>query len=246
MVFCQSLRLLVISCELLLELPASLSITINVFFLRDVMVSNAHQETEPEAKLLFDIGYLAAVAGFLLISVAIPVLQFTLNGIRAIPLCLRQEENVDLNLLKISTAATVLIFTFTILISIRTNKNVRKLEDQHLKNLPANNALTFVDTLILFFLSYSNFFLSVFLFLVFYFDFLTLEFLTFWISFFEFFIFNIITSFVFPIYIILKTRRYLPRLWDDNSPLILQNNDFYAVRLSQISPCQSAFAESSL
>ena len=142
MVFCQSLRLLVISCELLLELPASLSITINVFFLRDVMVSNAHQETEPEAKRIFDIGYLAAVAGFLLISVAIPVLQFTLNGIRAIPLCLRQEENVDLNLLKISTAATVLIFTFTILISIRTNKNVRKLEDQHLKNLPANNALT--------------------------------------------------------------------------------------------------------
>ena len=209
------------------------------------MVSNAHQDTEPEAKLLFDIGYLAAVAGFLLLSLAMPVVQFTLNGIRTIDFCLGQEENID-DLLKISTAAIVLIFTFTVLISIRTNKNLRKLEDQHLKNLPANNALTFVDTLILFFLSYSNFFLSVFLFLVFYFDFLTLEFLTFWISFFEFFIFNIITSFVFPIYIILKTRRYLPRLWDDNSPLILQNNDFYAVRLSQISPCQSAFAESSL
>ena len=221
----------------------------NVFFLRDVMVSNAHQETDPEAKLLFDIGYLAAVAGFLLISVAMPVVQLTLNGIRAIPLCLRQEENIDLNglnLLKISTAAIVLIFTFTVLICIRTNKNLRKLEDQHLKNLPANNALTFVDTLILFFLFYSIFFLKRVLVSVFYFDFLTLELFAFWISFFEFLMFNIIISFVFPIYIILKTRRYLPRLWDDNSPLILQNNDFYAVRLSQISPCQSAFAESSL
>ena len=245
MVFCQSLRLLVISCELLLELPASLSITINVFFLRDVMVSNAHQETEPEAKRIFDIGYLAAVAGFLLLSLAMPVVQFTLNGIRTIDFCLGQEENID-DLLKISTAAIVLIFTFTVLVSIRTNKNLRKLQDQHLKNLPANNALTFVDTLILCFLSYSNFFVQRFLISVYNFDFLAFEALAFWVNFSEFFMCNIIISFVFPIYIILKTRRYLPRLWDDNSPLILQNNDFYAVRLSQISPCQSAFAESSL
>ena len=94
-------------------------------------------------------------------DLAIPVVQFTLNGMVQ-QLCLRQEENIDLNglnLLKISTAAIVLTFTFTVLISIRANKNLKKLEDQHLKNLPANNALTFVDTLILCFLSYSNFFL---------------------------------------------------------------------------------------
>ena len=45
---------------------------------------------------------------------------------------------------------------------------------------------------------------------------------------------NIVVSFLFPVYIILKTRRYLPRLWDADSPVILQNNDFYAVRLSQV------------
>ena len=91
-----------------------------------------------------------------------------------------------------------------------------------------------------------QFFLESGLVSLFYFNFLTLEVFSFWINFFEFFMFDIIISFVFPIYIILKTRRYLPRLWNDNSPLILQNNDFYAVRLSPISPCPSTFAESSL
>ena len=39
------------------------------------MVSNAHQDTEPEAKKLFNIGYLAAVSGFLLIALIMPVVQ---------------------------------------------------------------------------------------------------------------------------------------------------------------------------
>ena len=48
------------------------------------------------------------------------------------------------------------------------------------------------------------------------------------------FCFVFMFSLIFPLYIILKTRRYLPSLWDDKAPLILQNNDFYAVRLSQV------------
>ena len=47
---------------------------------------------------------------------------------------------------------------------------------------------------------------------------------------------NILLGLVFPVYIILKTRRYLPALWDDNALIINQNNDFYAVRLSQLAP----------
>ena len=208
------------------------------------MVSNAHQDTEPEAKKLFDIGYLAAVSGFLLLSLAMPVVQYTMHGIETIALCLRQEDSwqlpVSFDLMKISTASIVLIFTFTVLLGLRTNNNLRKLQDQHLKNLPANNALTFVDTLILCFLSYSNFLVQRILLSVFMFDLLTYEVFAFWINFLEFFTFNIIISFMFPIYIILKTRRYLPRLWYDDSPLILQNNDFYAVRLTQTSPSQTA------
>ena len=41
-------------------------------------------------------------------------------------------------------------------------------------------------------------------------------------------------SLVFPVYIILKTRRYLPRLWNVNCPLIIQNNDFYSVNMLQV------------
>ena len=208
------------------------------------MVSNAHQDTEPEAKRLFDIGYLAAVSGFLLLSITIPVVQYTMHGIETIALCLRQEDSwkrpVNFDLMKISTASIVLIFTFTVLLGFRTNKNLRKLQDQHLKNLPANNALTFVDTLILCFMSYSNFLVQRVLLSVFMFDLLTYEAFAFWIHFLEFVTFNVIISFVFPTYIILKTRRYLPRLWYDDSPLILQNNDFYAVRLTQTSPSRTA------
>ena len=207
---------------------------------RDVMVSNAHQDTESEAKKLFDIGYLAAVSGFLLIPLIMPVVQYTMHGIQTIALCLREEEKlpVSFDLLKISTASITLIFTFTVLISLRTIRKLRKLQDQDLKNLPANNALTFVDTLLLCFLSYSNFLVQRVLLSVFMLDFLTYEVFAFVINFIEFFLHNIIISFVFPIYIILKTRRYLPRLWSADSPLILQNNDFYAVRLTQISPSQ--------
>ena len=211
--------------------------------MRDVMVvSSAHQDTEPEAKKFFDVGYLAAVSGCLFISVAIPVVQYNTQGIQTTAWCLREEGKVPVSfdLLKISTALVVLMFTFSVLIGVRTIRNVRKLQDRHLKNLPANNALTFVDTLILCFLFYLNFMVQRVLLSVYMLDLLTYEALAFWANFLELFIHNFILSFLFPIYIIMKTRRYLPRLWSDDSPLILQNNDFYAVRLTHISPSQPA------
>ena len=55
-------------------------------------------------------------------------------------------------------------------------------------------------------------------------------------SFTQMLITNIVLGLVFPVYIILKTRRYLASLWDDNALIIKQNNDFYALRLSQLSP----------
>ena len=60
-------------------------------------------------------------------------------------------------------------------------------------------------------------------------------------------VFNLLVlALVFPIYIILKTKRYLPKLWDDNALVIVQNNDFYAVRLNQVSPGGQERAETSL
>ena len=171
-----------------------------------------------------------------------PVLQYNRNGIETIAWCLREEGKipVSFNLFKISTPLVVLMFIFSVLFSVRTIRNVRKLQDQYLKNLPANNALTFVDTLILCFLFYLNFMLQKVLLSLFMLGLLTSETFAFWANFLELFIHNFLLSFLFPIYIIIKTRRYLPRLWSDDAPLILQNNDFYAVRLAQITPSQPA------
>ena len=36
-------------------------------------------------------------------------------------------------------------------------------------------------------------------------------------------------AFIFPIYIIIKTKRYLPKLWDDSQQIIGQNNDFFSI-----------------
>ena len=127
--------------------------------------------------------------------------------------------------------------------SYKTRNSLKKIQDQHLKNLPSKNALTYLDTQILCF--------SIIIYKIF--SIMYVQFLNFDSG--EDFLFvivqfcfhNIVLCFLFPLYIILKTRRYLPRLWDDNSPIILQNNDFYAVRLSQVSAGDEEHpAESSL
>ena len=131
------------------------------------------------------------------------------------------------------TVLSLSAFTFTILISIRTRKNLRKLQEEHLKNLPSNNVLTYLDTEILCFSIMAKFALVKFRNI-----FLATDLLSFDISLYIVnvmpFCFVFMFSLIFPLYIILKTRRYLPSLWDDKAPLILQNNDFYAVRLSEV------------
>ena len=118
-------------------------------------------------------------------------------------------------------------------LSIKTKERLRNLEDSHLINLPSKNALTFLDTQIISLSLFVLFVLQKFRIILSFFDVISWE-----TSFILFNIFdlsfNIVMCVMFPIYIILKTRRYLPRLWDDASPFILQNNDFYAVRMSQV------------
>ena len=67
-------------------------------------------------------------------------------------------------------------------------------------------------------------------------DILSQEYFILCVNLFQVIVNNVVICQIFPVYVILKTRRYLPRLWSDDSPLILENNDFYAVRLSQVSP----------
>ena len=205
------------------------------FILRDVMVANAHQEQEPEGKRVFDIGYLVGVVGLLVVVIPLPLMIYYVNGIPFIERCLDADtRQTDPGMLRVTVIALSLsAFTFTILISLRTRKNLRKLQEEHLKNLPSNNALTYLDTEILCFSIMAKFSLERFRNIL-----LATDLLSFDISFYLVnlmsFCFVFMFSLIFPLYIILKTRRYLPSLWDDKAPLILQNNDFYAVRLSQV------------
>ena len=190
---------------------------------------------------LFDTGYLVAVLAFSLASTGFPVVQFLVHGNPHLSQCRGQGENQgeDLAVTPLMIIGVIfwfLLLVFTILLSLRTRKNLIQLRPQHLNNLPARNALTFLDTQIVCFLLLLQFMLmftfhSMYLLNVFSRE--TSELLG---SLTQMLLTNILLSLVFPVYIILKTRRYLPSLWDDKFPLIVQNNDFYAVRLCQISP----------
>ena len=214
------------------------------------MVANAHQVVEPEAKKIFDIGYLVVVFGFFLVFIAtLPVLQFTRDEIPFVSRCISGEEdlkNGQPNLVFITVAFVFLFFFFTIMIGVKTRRNLTTLKDDQLTNLPSNNALTYLDTELLSFLFFTYFFLQCFKYFLFKFDIISWE-LTLTLSNWIQLVFNLLVlALVFPIYIILKTKRYLPKLWDDNALVIVQNNDFYAVRLNQVSPGGQERAETSL
>ena len=211
------------------------------------MVANAHQDQGPEGKKIFDAGYLIGVIGVITVITVIPILKFSLQetGIPFYQLCLGNESKEPKVLTLILIVFLVLGFIFTVLAGLRTSKNLKKLQDCHLKNLPTNNALTYLDTQILCLLIFVYVVAKLIPNMLFTFDILSWKVSFFVMNMINFFIMDIVICVGFPIYITLKTRTYLPTLWDDDAPLILQNNDFYAERLSQVSP-QSEIAESRL
>lgn len=210
------------------------------------MVANAHQDQEADGRKISDSAYLTGLMGVIAVLVAIPILKIALqNDIRFVELCMgkasRQEPITPY--LIIILVIWSLCSLFVILISLKTRNNLKKLQHQHLENLPANNALTYLDTQILCFIILLQALTIICTNVLFVVNIIPLKVTLFVTNFVHLCTSNIVISFIFPIYITLKTRRYLPRLWDDEAPLIIQNNDFYAVRLEQISP-QQEMAES--
>ena len=196
------------------------------------MVANAHQNQDLEAMKTFDRAYLVAVVGFLVCIDGSIILDYYIRFEN-----LRQCQSPDSLLekpIKIGVAVGLLLVIFTII--IRTRKNLNKLQEQHLKNLPCQNAMTYLDTQIYIFLLIFQFLIRLILRSLVDLGLLSVETTFYLLNVSQMIITNLLLSFVFPIYIILKTRRYLPKLWDSDSPLILGNNDFYLNRLSQVSP----------
>ena len=183
-------------------------------------------------------GYLAAVTGLLLSWNSILVVRFLTAEDSDLPdWCsgLEAESNQRF-LLMVPTVFCVLGLVFTVLLSLRTNTILKNIQHQHEKNLPAKNALTFLDTQILFASISVQFFIISLTYILFYFLIITQEQFIILKAILHFLIENLFNCFVFPVYIILKTKKYLPRLWDDNSPILQQNNDFFAENPSQVGP----------
>ena len=198
------------------------------------MVAAAHQP--PDGTRTSDIGYLLGVAGMGIVINSIPVGILLRTGIIS-ELC-RREPPVPLGgyFLIIPTVVVLLILIYTVLITFKTNKYLRNLQPQHFQNLPSNNALTFLDTQLLCFFLLFYFMVGLLLIFLRLVDILSRDNLILFTNLFQLCMNNLVISLIFPVYVILKTRRYLPRLWSEDAPVILQNNDFYAVRLSQVSP----------
>ena len=200
---------------------------------RGVLVAMAHQD--PEDSRTSDIGYLLGVTGIGIVINTIPVgIYLKLNYFKE--LCQGQVKSWEYPFVMIPVVVLILIVISTLLISFKTHNYLRNLHPEHFKNLPSNNVLTFIDTqlmcffLILYFMTGCLFIILKFI------DILSREYFILCLNLNQVIVNNVVICLIFPVYVILKTRRYLPRLWSDDSPLILENNDFYAVRLSQVSP----------
>ena len=120
---------------------------------------------------------------------------------------------------------------YVLLISKRTYKYLDSLNDNDLKNLPAKNILTFHDTKVLVMMIYLGFMMYVTTSLVEYLDLITLQTMMDLQFLLKFIFGDVLFSFVHPIIIIIKTKKYLPQLWSDSDEvetMVIKNNDFYA------------------
>ena len=111
------------------------------------MVANAHHEPDPEEMKIFDRGYLVGVSIFVILLNILPLLQFSVHGIPDIEDCRGQGYHQTFpTLMVIAAVFGFLFFIFVVIISSRTRRNLGKIEDQYLKNLPGKNALTFIGS----------------------------------------------------------------------------------------------------
>ena len=191
----------------------------------------AHQD--PEDSRTSDIGYLLGVTGIGIVINTIPVgIYIKLYYFQE--LCIEEIRSLGYYLI-VPVVVLILSVISTLLISFKTHNYLRNLHPEHFKNLPSNNVLTFIDTQLMCLFLMLNFLCGIFLIFLRLIEVLSEQTAKFSNNFFQLVFNNVLMCLIFPVYVILKTRRYLPRLWSDDSPLILENNDFYAVRLSQVS-----------
>ena len=207
---------------------------------RFVRLANAHNDPGPDGLRMFNIGYLADLAGILLAWNSAGIIKATMldefTPYRAFCLKRPLESNPSHpNIIGIVVLLS-LCFTFSMIIMKITKIYLNKLQDIHLPNLPAKNALTYIDTLIFLSILFASFIIKSFFILLwtlYIFSFDTLNFVNTIIS---LIVDEVGVGFIFPLYIIMKTKRYLPRLWDDSRQIIAENNDFFSINPATVAP----------
>ena len=195
------------------------------------MLANAHKDPGPDGLKIFNIGYLAGIAGLLIAWNSIILIKVTVSDhyIGFTALCLKKTfESKPFYPIIIVLVILLLCIIFAVIITRRTYKYLYKLQDSHLHNLPAKNVLTYIDTLILFSLISGSCMIMLILVLSFQLDILSFENVNLATCIISLILDDIVVGFIFPIYIIIKTKRYLPKLWDDSRPLVGGNNDFFS------------------
>ena len=199
------------------------------------MVLSAHQDSGGVDEMkVFNAGFLAVVTCLLLSWNSLLLVKMLVSEDQ--PFDWYSSSATEQAITMIPLALGLLTVTAAILISMKAMSVLKDLHSQHLTKLPSKNALTFRDTQILFFTISSQYFLisvhSVLsaLQIISGQQTLILKAIT------HFCINDVIISLVFPIYIIMKTRKYLAKLWDDSAPILKENNDFFAGNPNEVSP----------
>ena len=121
---------------------------------RFVRLANAHNDHGPDGLKSFNTGYLAGLAGILLAWNSAGILKVTISDgyVLYTAACLEKtlESKHYSHLFSVAIVMLSLCFVFVVIISRRKNIYLSKLQDSHICNLPAKNALTYIDTLMLF------------------------------------------------------------------------------------------------
>ena len=117
------------------------------------MVSNARHNSDHEKMKMLNLGYLVGLSGILLVW-NVNMIAFLFKSDHAFPpsvsKCLGLHTEADTSLpMRIATVGFVLLAVFSVFIYIRTQQYLTNIQPEHEKNLPAKNALTFLDTYIL-------------------------------------------------------------------------------------------------
>ena len=197
---------------------------------------------------MFNIGYLTGLAGILFAWNSAILLKVTFSD-QYIPytaVCLKETlGSKPFYPMAIAIVVTSLCFVFSLIITRKTYIYLNQLQHSHLCNLPAKNALTYIDTLILYSIVCGTSLVKLFCNIMWIFDIISHQNVNLVNYIITLIVDDIGVAFIFPVYIIIKTKRYLPKLWDDSRQIIGQNNDFFSINPATVVPANQQTAETS-